>query len=203
MSHALRLVLGAILAMAFATPVNATAFAWSGQPDLACNVEQWTTIVYGSQHVGDPCPGPQVVNNPLTCTWDRDDSWARFGQGDIPKGSITSGQACDVADGTTVTGRNVDAEVLAGHDKLVVTLATSDGRSWPAVPVKHGNTWYYGVCTDNNPPGPYAPVAGSNGGSGNPITYTLTIDATARAANNATAIIDVGHGLWSTTTCGR
>jgi hypothetical protein len=200
------LVIAAFVPLISPLPVFGQAFAWSGQPDLACNVEQWTTIVYGSQHVGDPCPGPQVVNNPLVCTWDRDDSWALRGEGDIPKGSITSGQVCDVADGTVAVGRNVDAEVFAGNDKLVVTLATNDGRSWNLPPVRRGNGYVYGVCTENGYPGQfpsYPEIAGSNGGHGVPVTYTLTIDATSRAANNARAIIDVGHGIWSTVTCGR
>ena len=172
-------------------------FTFSGGYGGLCVVEQWTVRLYGSDHIHDACPGPEVVNNPTGCTWTRDDSWALRGYGDIA--GTVSGSVCDVADGTAVYGRTVDASVIA-KSYLAVTLSTSDGRSWAMPAVRDGNGYTYTACTRNDPPGPYAPVEGSNGGYGNPITYTLTIEGRAR---DVRALIDVGNGLWSVAECAR
>ena len=66
-------------------------------------------------------------------------------------------------------------------------ITSSDGRVFPASPVKAGNQYIYAACGDNLIPPPHPDIADSNGGKGTLITYTLTIDATVRGGSGISA----------------
>jgi hypothetical protein len=160
-----------------------------------CTVEQQSV-----GYLGDPCPGPTVVNNPTDCPWDTDDYWSMYEpSGTIASGEVVTAQLCAIADGTIRSP--VDATVRAKHPKLHVRMDSSDGRSWIAVPVRDGNVYAYTICADNflRPPHPIVPD--SNGGTGTLVTYTLTIDATERGANGVVALFKYGHGIWNISAC--
>lgn len=205
MSQALRaLLLLALIALgsssAFAARPN-TLDVVTVYSDRSCNVEQQTIRWYGSFNPIAPCPGSNVVNNPTGCGWDIDDSWTMRGEGRIETGQVVRASFCVVSDGSHRAP--VDAAVRAKHDRLIVWLDGSDGRSWPAVPVRDGSEWAYYACGDNfisNYPVPHPEIPGSNGGHGTLVIYTLTIDATARGGN-VVAALDYGQGIWTVGGC--
>lgn len=165
----------------------------------ACNVEQQTIRWYGSFDPAAPCPGPNVVNNPFACGWDIDDSQTLTGSGRVDTGSVVTASICVISDGTHRAP--VDAQVAAKHNQLVVRLDASDGRSWLAPPVRSGSQYIYAACGDNFLPPPHPEVPGSNGGQGTPVTYTLTIDASARGGNGIEAMLDYGQGVYVVGAC--
>jgi hypothetical protein len=167
---------------------------------VACNVEQQTIRWYGTFNPSDPCPSAMVVNNPTTCGWDIDDSWTmRDGSGSLNTGQVTSASFCVISDGTHKAP--IDASVSAKHDKLLVRLDASDGRSWSMLPVRVNNEYRYIACGDNFLRAPHPEIPGSNGGQGTLVTYTLTIDATVRGGNGISAILDYGQGIWNISGC--
>jgi hypothetical protein len=56
-----------------------------------------------------------------------------------------------------------------------VVLTNDQGETWVLDAVAVGRTYRYGVCFLDRRPGPYPPIEGSNGGTGIPVTYTVTI----------------------------
>lgn len=166
---------------------------------IACNVEQQTFNVYGDFNINDPCPGPTVVNNPTGCMWDYDDAWSKRGIGSIARGAVVTASLCAIADGSHTAP--VDAWVGANHNKLIVRLNASDGRTWLALPVSIQGGYEYPICADNFMYGPHPEVPDSNGGHGTLITYTLTVDATLRGANAIEGLLTYGQGIWTVGAC--
>jgi len=191
--------------LALALPISAAKPIGSGgdpltietdRRSISCNVEQQTIRWYGSFDPIAPCPGPNVVNNSTGCGWDIDDSWSMRGSGRAS--DIHTASLCVVSDGTHRAP--VDVSVRAKNDQLLVRLDASDGRSWSASPIRDGNEYQYVACGDNFISAPHPEILGTNGGHGTIVTYTLTIDASARASN-VTALLKYGNGIWVVEEC--
>jgi len=183
------LALGLVLVIVAPTLAQAGPFAWTiVDKQIACVVEQQS-----AGGPGDPCPDPTVVNNPLDCTWDRDDIWIDSASGGLKEAvSVT---ICGVSDSTDFSGKkDMWALVYSKRADLTVALGDSTGRSWTATPVWNGSQYKYAICTLDNIPGPFTEIPGSNGGVGLAVTYTLTTSSPSRT--NVTASFSDGDGIW-------
>lgn len=172
---------------------------------IGCRIEQLTIYVYGMEHRYDPCPSEFVVNNPTVgtgapCIWDVDDAYTTLdSSGRISVGQTVTESLCVIVDGTHSS--SLDVGVRAKHDELVVRLDVTDGRSWLATPVRDGSEYAYRICTRAFVAGPHPAVPDSNGGTGTFLTYTLTVAAPTRGANDVGAMLDYGQGIYFVSGC--
>ena len=155
---------------------------------------------------------PLPPEPPLNCHWDVDD-WGRVeGFGTLPKLTSASGSTCVVADGydhghsppgSPYWGQGdhrISVKVFAPRPDMTVTLSNSQGLSWniPATPNGNGYAWLfcmYDMTGQPNPPSWYPVIPGTNGGTGIPVTYTLTLTAGSRDVRDVFAyFIDGSEG---------
>jgi hypothetical protein len=148
---------------------------------------------------------PYPPEPPLSCNWDVDD-WSRFeAYGTQPKGATSSVSTCVVADGYENYGgdnHRISVKVYAATPGMTVTLTNSQGLSWSMIPVYdsslHLYLWTMCIFDRTGYPNPidwYPVIAGSNGGTGIPVTYTLTLTAGDRDVRKVAAIfIDGSEG---------
>lgn len=204
-----RLILAALLA-AFALFVAAPG----GQQPLALSLSwnQTGTVEQQSCPSGGPawpdCDPATWVNNPTgsllngPCAWDVDDNFDFDGFGYVDAGTTRSGVRCVVADAYNNWGGDdhmLFATVNAPANTLTVTLSNDQGVSLPMAPVVNGSGYRYYVCHVDHTPGPYPTIAGSNGGTGTVVTYTLSVTAGAHAVRSVSASLDaplVGSSAW-------
>jgi hypothetical protein len=133
----------------------------------------------GTEHP-DTC-----VHNPTPCTWDADDHDLSSGFGSLERGASASASICSIADGYDNSGgddKGVDVWLWSPQRTLTVALTDNLGHAWTAVPTVERNGWRYAICYREREVGPFPELAGTNGGTGIRIDYTLTVSA-ARKTN--------------------
>lgn len=146
-----------------------------------------------------PCDPSTWVTNPTDCDWDLDDHESWVGTGDMAARTTVVARSCQVSDGLTSFGHweAATASVRASTPDLIVTVSNDFGQSWTVSPVGSGNSYSYTFCNTQTRPGPYPTIAGSNGGYGFIVTYTLSLTAGSKTVRNVSAVYQHGRGIYN------
>jgi hypothetical protein len=153
----------------------------------------------------NPACNPSLwVTNPTGCLWAVDDAGSQTGFGNLAGNSSVSSSICMISDLDNYTNfggepKRVSVFVRAATSNLVVSVSNDLGVSYQVAPVNVGpNEWEYLSCGFDATHDPYSSVAGSNGGIGTPVVYTLTVaNPTAKQAKNTRVTLQLGWGIYS------
>jgi hypothetical protein len=160
-------------------------------------VEQESPNFFDNNCGGNPanpaCDSTTWVNNPTNCSWDVDDTDTDMGTGDLAATTTVTATKCVIVDGYFLDGQGipkggyVEASINANSASLTVTLASSTGQVWTALPLQQHGGYVYTICHRESG-GPYEAIGGSNGGTGRRVDFTLSLSTDNHAARGLFAV---------------
>lgn len=147
---------------------------------------------------------PGVINT-TGCAWNDQDDIADRGTGDINANTPATHSLCIIADfddtsriSGSIYPKAALYEFWTSRPDTEITLSNDAGDSWPTpVPVKDGGDYRYQLCVldpvadrHNSDLSSYSEIPGTNGGRGQRVNYTLTIQ-TARDLHATVGYLEV------------